>query len=717
MVGAGVRIDWTTLQRQLRCAGQRRLVLVEGARHEALAWLAGQLPQLAYNTGLWVGPEADAPADSLTALAPTQALRWLGRESDLLVWDGWAGNPPDSLAALSGTLAAGGLWFWLVPPLERWPGFDDPDYHRTGLAAASTHPFARRLARLLAEDDQVIRVCPEEGGVSLPRVPCPEPFFAVGTSAEQRQLVEDVVRVGMGRRRRPLVVTADRGRGKSTALGMAAIQLLRQGRHHIAVTAPAAPAVATLFRHARLAAGDELDTAASSETQLVLVGGGSLRFYPRDELLAQRPPAELVLVDEAAAIPASQLQTILLGWPRCVFASTIHGYEGSGRGFAIRFRAVLERETPHWRQRHLRQPIRWAGDDPLEALTARLFLLNASAPAVDNPQAPIRVEPWQPSSASEAELNAAFGLLVDAHYRTAPADLRQWLDDPQALSWRLWCGDQLAGVLWATEEGGLSTSLAAEVMAGRRRLRGHLLPQSLANHSGFAEAATMKMLRVVRVAVTDGCRRRGLGQQLVAAALAHARSNGFDAVGTSYGASPGLLAFWHRSGLPLVRLGLHREASSGEFTVQMLAGLSADGQLLERSLRRRFGDHWLTLLPAVWPTLEPELALALTGLLPAGAELGPDDERELRAFADGYRGFELSLPVLRLLTRQHGVARTLWQGGDAIGGDRRGEGALWCRAVLQGWDWSRLQAAGVCRGRRDGEDRLRLLAAELLKNR
>src|SRR5690554_1024140 len=48
----------------------------------------------------------------------------------------------------------------------------------------------------------------------------------------------------------------------------------------------------------------------------------------------------------------------------------------------------------------------------------------------------VSVEPWNPAQASEAELAEAFGLLVDAHYRTTPADLRQWLDDPAASSWR-----------------------------------------------------------------------------------------------------------------------------------------------------------------------------------------------------------------------------------------------------------------------------------------
>src|SRR5690554_8151934 len=77
-----------------------------------------------------------------------QYKRWLGRETGVLVWDGWQGNPPDGFAGLAGTLRAGGLLFWLMPPLAEWPGFEDPDYSRTGLDGAGEHRFLARLAEI-----------------------------------------------------------------------------------------------------------------------------------------------------------------------------------------------------------------------------------------------------------------------------------------------------------------------------------------------------------------------------------------------------------------------------------------------------------------------------------------------------------------------------------------------------------------------------------------
>jgi tRNA(Met) cytidine acetyltransferase len=468
------------------------------------------------------------------------------------------------------------------------------------------------------------------------------------------------------------------------------------------VTAPSAGAVNSVFRHAwREAFGTE---PTESATRLTLEDGAELVFIEIRELLAQQPAAELVMVDEAAALPATLLKQVLLGWPRVAFASTVHGYEGSGRGFDIRFRAVLDAETPKWQSATLEQPIRWAASDPLERLASRLFLLDAEAPQRLIAESEPEVALWSPASAPEHELSEAFGLLVNAHYRTSPGDLRQWLDDPRAVSWVLRMGGRLAGVLWATREGGLDPSLAQDITLGKRRLRGHLLAQSLANHSGFPEAASLQLLRVVRVAVPADLRRQGLGRRLVAAATRWAADQGLDAVGTSFGGSRFLARFWKDCGLQFVRAGLQREASSGEYPVQYIKGLGESGQMLECRLAARLSEHWLTLTPLSWRGMEPGLLAELSASLPAPAGMTEDDRRDLHSFARGYRGYLLSLPVLRLLSLQPGVLAAIADAGFVD---------LWARAVLQGCDWPELQKAGLCKGRRDGEDRLRALVAGL----
>ncbi|WP_236744536.1 tRNA(Met) cytidine acetyltransferase TmcA domain-containing protein [Marinobacter similis] len=449
---------WQLFQRGLVRRGERRLVLIEGGRAQALSWLATLLPALAKETGVWVGADADRPDSALTPIASKQIRQWLGRETSVVVWDGWHGNPPDAFAALSGTLKAGGLLFWLMPPLDEWSNFPDPDYARTGLDDLPEHPFAARMADLLAADSEVTRVKPgQSASVALPVLAEPDQPFSVQTTDDQRDLIDRLVRFGLGRRRRPVVVTADRGRGKSAALGMAAAELLRQGRRQILVTAPSRDNVATLFRHAQHSLGDDILTVTAST--LETRAGGGVRFLAARDLLAEKPEAEVVLVDEAAALPAPLLKQILLGWPRVAFASTVHGYEGAGRGFAIRFRQVLDRETPHWQAMTLSAPIRWSATDALEPLISRLFLLAAESPELAPETldaADVIIEPIEPRHLDDQQLSEAFGLLVDAHYRTTPADLRQWLDATAVRSWRARVGNTTVGILWGVIEGGLS---------------------------------------------------------------------------------------------------------------------------------------------------------------------------------------------------------------------------------------------------------------------
>jgi len=112
---------------------------------------------------------------------------------------------------------------------------------------------------------------------------------------------------------------------------------------------------------------------ASSELDETL----KLEFIPPDELIETRPECHILFVDEAAAIPSPLLKQMLETYPRIVFSSTTHGYEGTGQGFAVRFRKTLDTLTPQWKSLTLNQPVRWAENDPLERWIFEFLLLNA----------------------------------------------------------------------------------------------------------------------------------------------------------------------------------------------------------------------------------------------------------------------------------------------------------------------------------------------------
>ncbi|THB85417.1 tRNA(Met) cytidine acetyltransferase, partial [Pantoea allii] len=197
----------------------------------------------------------------------------------------------------------------------------------------------------------------------------------------------------------------------------------------------------------------------------------------------------------------------------------------------------------------------------------------------------------------------------------------------------------LQGALWLVEEGGLEPDLAQAVWAGTRRPRGNLVAQSLAAHAGLAEAATLRSLRISRIAVAAERRRRGTGQQLVAAAASAAANH--DYLSVSFGYTESLWAFWRACGFILVRIGSQREASSGCYAAMAILPCSAAG----RALARRAAAQ----LARDWPLLRQHIALTLQFEEATDDGLTAWDIHQAVGFAWAQRPLEASLPVLQRL--------------------------------------------------------------------
>ncbi|MDZ7851910.1 MAG: GNAT family N-acetyltransferase [Halomonas sp.] len=626
----------------------------DACRREALAlWQAD-----AWSLPLWVAAEPGEGIETSNWLPASKARTRLGGEQDLVVLDAVSaasGFDPEAFGALSGTLRAGGLLVLMTPP--DWGTRPDADYRRLAehpwRAEQLSARYLARLARLLRADARVIRWTAGEVplGLSLPEMPPPERAPSTeDPDCLSRDQAEAVARLTRLRRRRPLVLTADRGRGKTAALGIACARLLAAGEMEILVTAPRPSAVAGLFE--RLAA---LCPAGKRRGNVFETGEGRVAFLPPDALAEQGEvggPGRLLLVDEAAAIPAPLLGQWLEVFPRIAFATTIHGYEGSGRGFALRFRERLARQTPDWRECHLAEPIRWAVGDPLEALTSRLLMLDAEPTAcVDAGGEPtLRRLDRDALSRDEPRLRALFGLLVQAHYRTTPADLRHLLDGPGVALTDLEAGPALQGVVVSGDEGGFEADLAEQVARGKRRPRGHLLAQSLAAHAGEREALTAHLRRVLRIAVPVEQRRHGMGRRLIEAEVARARHDGVDLLGASFGAEAGLQSFWQAAGFRAVRLGLTRETATGEHALMVVRPTGPRGERLAERLLIRFHRQLPGLLAFELSELEPAVVVALLAEVPA-APLADEDRRDLGDVAFGHRQPALARPAIQALVR------------------------------------------------------------------
>jgi tRNA(Met) cytidine acetyltransferase len=701
------------LQTSARRQRHRRLLLLSGepASCRQQAWEIVQA--LEPKSALWIGDQAPS---GTTALSNDQALQRLGDEVDLLVYDAFCGFDPDAFGAISGTLRGGGLLLLLTPRLDAWPDYPDPEYTRLVVAGESASDFGgsflQRLSNLLQTDPLVTRIVEGEiQGRSAPAstVTHPPPETVDGClTPDQHQAVAAIEQVVHGHRKRPLVLSSDRGRGKSSALGIAAARLMLETRRRILVTAPRRSAVDALFQQAR-----RLLPEAEFKSGELRAAGSSLVYTAPDHLLSTSHTADLVLVDEAAAIPTALLQALLEHYPRLVFATTVHGYEGTGRGFALRFRGYLDRLSPQWRELRLVSPIRWAGDDPLEALVFRLLGLD-SEPAADefmSSATPETVELLIPDSdwllQHEKVLQQLFGLLVLAHYRTSPRDLRLLLDAPNLQILLLRQGEEIAGAALVSMEGGFDSELSREIWAGNRRPRGHLMAQSLAAHVGLPLAPKLKGVRVMRIAIHPAAQRRRLGSRLLQAIRDYATRRGCDYLGTSFGVSEDLLRFWLENHLKPVRLGLRSGTSSGEHALLMVSPISREGEGMATRAQSRFARQFAALLGDPLRDLSASIAasLLLATEMPEPVALNEEDWSDLAGFAYRHRGFETSLPAIQRLT-------LLGLGSDALSSDER---SLLLMRVVQKRSWEACAQHAGFSGRTETERRLREIMASLFQ--
>lgn len=700
---------------QARASRHRRLLLLAGDADWCRAMAGHCLAAVPAREPLWIGSAAPT---GCPRLALAEGRRVLGRELDLLVLDAHEGLDPDVLGAAAGALAGGGLLLLLTPPLARWPRFPDPQNARISVfphdPAGLTGRFLARLARVLPVGPATLTVHQDASLPRLPPAPDMPPPAAGGDgrfrTEDQRRAVAAILDVARGHRHRPLVLSADRGRGKSAAFGLAAAELLLAGKRRILVTAPHRAALDSLFSQARA----HLPGAECGDGRLAW-DSAVLEFLAPDALLRAGPPADLLLVDEAAGIPLALLAGMLRRYARIAFASTVHGYEGTGRGFALKFQGLLDREAPGWRLRDLKTPVRWAPGDPLEALVNRALLLDAE------PVPEAVLEGFDPQrcvcerldrealAADEATLHALFGLLVLSHYRTRPFDLRHLLDGPNLEVHVLRQDGRILATALLAREGALERELAQAVFRGERRLQGHLLPQSLVANLGLVDAGSQRFGRILRIAVHPRLQGRGLGSRLLAHLELRSRQAGLDWLGSSFGLAPELLDFWQGNGYRPVRLGMRREASSGACSVLLLRPLAPAAEALMGQARQRFQAQLEWQLADSHRQLEAGLVRRLWRPPSPIPGLTTAEWHELRGFAYAHRGYEDSALAIGRLLRAR-----LARGAEPVP-LADGQLELLVRRVLQHQPWEEIARALGLPGRAGAQTALRAAVAQLLQ--
>ena len=260
----------------------------------------------------------------------------------------------------------------------------------------------------------------------------------------------------------------------------------------------------------------------------------------------------------------------------------------------------------------LEQPVRWLQGDPLELLCDEIFLFKATLPDVpaefDKHVCEIHCATPQELISNEALLDNCFALLLQAHYQTRPLDLYHLLSGANLKLYLLNYDEvPVALALLATEGPFDDPCLRNDIVARKRRPRGHVLPQLLAQWIMRDEVLEHRFARVVRIAVHPQLQRTGLGSHLLQSIhtqLQNDPQTQVTAIGTLFGADPDLVNFWKSNGYHAFHLGARKNNRSGERSIAMLRPLANATSTMYQFLQRavalfdaNFRGNLASLLP------------------------------------------------------------------------------------------------------------------------
>ena len=391
--------------------------------------------------------------------------------------------------------------------------------------------------------------------------------------------------------RSTVALTAARGRGKSAALGLAVAAAIAHGYSNIFITSPTPENLRTLFEFIFkgfdvLKYDEHLDydiiqsTNPSFNKAIVRVNvfrnHRQTIQYIRPEDAHVLGQAELVVIDEAAAIPLPLVRKLI--GPYLVFmASTINGYEGTGRSLSLKLiqqlreqsrgylvktakttsdetgttvtregkpakadaSASTTRPTPiggrTLREIKLSEPIRYAPEDPVEKWLNELLCLNATAPSpsrfalTQGCPHPSQCQLWAVSRntlfsfhpISEAFLQKLMALYVASHYKNSPNDLQLMSDAPAHQLFVLLAPvdpndtslPEPLCVVQVALEGQISKQTIINSLSRGQRSDGDMIPQLVAMQFQDPDFASLSGGRIVRIATSPEYIKMGYGSR------------------------------------------------------------------------------------------------------------------------------------------------------------------------------------------------------------
>ncbi|MFN3384462.1 MAG: tRNA(Met) cytidine acetyltransferase TmcA [Archaeoglobaceae archaeon] len=620
----------------------------------------------------------------------------LGRTFSALVMDLTEGFHPNDLGIVVETVEESGAIVAISPPLEKWFNMKSR-WHEDLISEPFTIEdvvgrfYRRFIERTLEAEGMTIYDVDSEKIVKRyefkKKLPSREEIVIPEKTKIKKKLyklcaTQDQVRVvslferffEREKERKAVVITADRGRGKTAVLGIVTPALVSRLERilkrpvRVLVVAPTPQAVQTYFRFLMKAMkrqGMKDFFVKKSDEDLVTVLNSKyarVEYVIPRRAIEEREFSDILIVDEAAGIEAPVLLQITANARHMIFSTTVHGYEGTGRSFNVRFLKRIERdESVEVEKIHMSEPIRYGSGDPIEAWLYDTLLLNAQPMELDEEdlqkirrrELEFKMLEKDELMKNEKMLREFFGIYVLAHYRNRPSDLAILLDTPNHFPFAVFVNGKIVCSLHVAIEGGLGDEVIEKIRQGYKP-KGQIIPDIALKHFWNYEFAKKKGIRIVRIATHPNAMDLGIGSFSLEKILEWANRNSLDWVGSGFGISDDLMNFWLKNGFTPVHITPQRNEVSGEFTAIVLKPIKdlTDVEKMNSEFIRRFIEY----LSDELSDLEVKTAVRVLKTLKKEIEFfepkfGAVEIERLQKYFEGFGFYEYVSDLVRPLVR------------------------------------------------------------------
>ncbi|MFZ8201039.1 GNAT family N-acetyltransferase [Alteromonas portus] len=554
----------------------------------------------------------------------------LGSECDLAILDCRDFFKPGDVMAVAGIVKRSGCLILVCPNFNDWIKSVSVAFISEGFALSHSRYLTRFIEGLrknayVAFHTETNTVLPDLATYRIDKVETQHTFEGGKFKAAEQQDAYKRMYQAFSKNQLNALITAPRGRGKSSLLGIFIDRLVSEGKN-VLLTSEQVSNVTNIM--ARLSQNKDvvtpipslIESAVDKQKQAPaahqVTSLGSVKWVPPDSelLYCNKKTYDLTVVDEAASLPLPVVSRIMANNSQWVLSTTLLGYEGSGSGFIHKLIPSLPDTIE---QLALTTPLRWFENDPIEIFLNKTCLFNddfvnnilgvspsgkseacsIASMAIEDSNELIKTASFEIGSferINERTLQCVMSLLSLAHYQTTPDDFMRLLDSTDVLVSTLKINDIVIAAAIINIEGGKNLGpLSRDIASGQRRPKGHLGAQRLTLLSADPTAATHSYWRINRIAVHPQLQAKGMGSYLIQKIKEVTHEHAIDALCTSYGTTVKLDKFWSSNGFNIVDYGRKPNKASGETSALAVLPLTRrTSELVSNliALNTSFGD-------------------------------------------------------------------------------------------------------------------------------